>query len=216
MLDFASACRRLPLVAILRGVKPEEVVAIAQALVREGFSLIEVPLNSPDPMRSIALLREALDETALVGAGTVLTVQALEEVRAAGGRLILAPNCDARVIERARDRGLASMPGVATVTEAFAALEAGADSLKLFPAASLGAATIGAWRAVLPPGVPIFGVGGVDETSFAEFVKQGATGFGLGSSLYRPGDSAEVVAARGRRAVEAWRRLAAPVPKVVA
>lgn len=209
MIDFAGACRRLPLVAILRGVKPDDVVAIGRALVREGFSLIEVPLNSPEPLRSIALLREALGSEALIGAGTVLTAKAVEDVRAAGGRLILAPNCDVRVIERASERGLACMPGVATVTEAFTALEAGADSLKLFPASSLGASTIGAWRAVLPPGVPIFGVGGIDEDNFGEFLGQGATGFGLGSSLYKPGDPAEVVAARARRTVDAWRRITA-------
>lgn len=207
MLDFASACRRLPLVAILRGIKPDEAVAIGRALVHEGFALIEVPLNSPEPLRSIALLREALGDEALIGAGTVLTADAVEDVRQAGGRLILSPNCDPRVIARASERGLACMPGVATISEAFVALEAGANALKLFPAAPLGAATIGAWRAVLPAGVPIFCVGGIDDASFGEFVKQGAAGFGLGSSLYRPGDGAEQVAAAARRAVEAWRRI---------
>lgn len=207
MLDFPNACRKLPLVAILRGVRPDDAPAIGRALVREGFAIIEVPLNSPEPMRSIALLRDALGDEALIGAGTVLTVAALEDARAAGARLVLAPNCDPRIIERARDRGLASMPGVATATEAFAALDAGADSLKVFPAASVGAAAVGAWRAVLPAGVPIFAVGGIDETAFAAFVAQGTTGFGLGSSLYRLGDSAETVAAKARRAVEAWRRL---------
>lgn len=215
MLDFAAACRRLPLVAILRGVKPDEAVSIGRALVREGFSLIEVPLNSPEPLRSVSLLCNALVGEALVGAGTVLTADAVEDVRKAGGRLILSPNCDPRVIARASERGLACMPGVATISEAFAALEAGATALKLFPAAPLGAATVGAWRAVLPAGISIFGVGGIDETSFGEFVAQGVTGFGLGSSLYRPGDGAEQVAVRARRAVEAWHRIV-PADKAVA
>jgi 2-dehydro-3-deoxyphosphogalactonate aldolase len=184
------------------------VVAIGGVLLDAGFTMIEVPLNSPDPLSSIARLHQAYGDRALIGAGTVLDVTQAEAAAAAGAGLILAPNCDPAVIAAGRALGLATMPGVATATEAFAALAAGADALKLFPARELGAATIAAWSAVLPAATRIFAVGGVDEEGFAPFVAAGATGFGLGSSLYRAGDWPRVVTIKAVRAVAAWRALA--------
>ena len=204
-ITLAEATRRCPLIAILRGVRPEEVVAIATALIEAGFATIEVPLNSPDPLASIAALAEHFGDDALIGAGTVLTVAQAEAAAVAGARLLLAPNFDAAVVTKAKALRVAAMPGVATASEAFAALAAGADALKLFPARELGAATVAAWSPVLPAGTAIYAVGGVDETGFAPFVKAGVAGFGLGSSLYRPGDDAATVGARGARAVAAWR-----------
>lgn len=204
-ITLAEATRRCPLTAILRGVRPDEVVAIAGALIDAGFATIEVPLNSPDPLASIAALAAHFGDRVLIGAGTVLTAAQAEAAAEAGARLLLAPNYDAAVVARAKALGVAAMPGVATASEAFAALAAGADALKLFPARELGAGTVAAWSAVLPAGTAIYAVGGVDETGFAPFVKAGVTGFGLGSSLYRPGDDAATVGARGARAVAAWR-----------
>jgi len=204
-LTLAEATRRCPLIAILRGVLPGEVVAIAGALVDAGFATIEVPVNSPDPYASIAALAGRFGDRALIGAGTVLTAAQAEAAVAAGARLLLAPNFDPAMVAGAKALGVAAMPGVATASEAFAALAAGADALKLFPARELGAGTVAAWSAVLPAGTAIYAVGGVDESGFAPFVKAGVTGFGLGSSLYRPGDDAATVAVRGARAVAAWR-----------
>jgi 2-dehydro-3-deoxyphosphogalactonate aldolase len=204
-ISLAEATGRCPLIAILRGVRPDEVVAIATALIEAGFATIEVPLNSPDPFASIAALAGHFGDRILIGAGTVLTVAQAEAAAEAGARLLLAPNFDAAVVTKAKALGVAAMPGVATASEAFAALAAGADALKLFPARELGAGTVAAWSAVLPAGTPIYAVGGVDETGFAPFVKAGVAGFGLGSSLYRPGDDAVTVGARGTRAVAAWR-----------
>lgn len=204
-MTLAEATRRCPLIAILRGVRPDEVVAIATALIEAGFATIEVPLNSPDPLASIAALAGHFGERALVGAGTVLTAAQAEVAAAAGARLLLAPNFDASMVTKAKALGVAAMPGVATASEAFAALAVGADALKLFPARELGAGTVAAWSAVLPAGTAIYAVGGVDEAGFAPFVKAGVAGFGLGSSLYRPGDDAATVGARGARAVVAWR-----------
>ena len=204
-ITLAEATRRCPLIAILRGVRPDEVVEIAGALIDAGFATIEVPLNSPDPLASIAALAAHFGDRVLIGAGTVLTAAQAEAAAEAGARLLLAPNYDAAVVARAKALGVAAMPGVATASEAFAALAAGADALKLFPARELGAGTVAAWSAVLPAGTAIYAVGGVDESGFAPFVKAGVTGFGLGSSVYRPGDDAVTVGARGARAVTAWR-----------
>lgn len=204
-ITLAEATRRCPLIAILRGVRPDEVVEIAGALIDAGFATIEVPLNSPDPLASIAALAAHFGDRVLIGAGTVLTAAQAEAAAEAGARLLLAPNYDAAVVARARALGVAAMPGVATASEAFAALAAGGDALKLFPARELGAGTVAAWSAVLPAGTAIYAVGGVDETGFTPFVKAGVAGFGLGSSLYRPGDDAVTVGARGARAVTAWR-----------
>lgn len=202
MLDHLDA---LPLVAILRGLTPAEAPAIGDALFDAGFRVLEVPLNSADPLASIALLSARFGARALVGAGTVLQPAQVAEVAAAGGRLIVMPHGDAAVIRAARAAGLHCVPGVATPTEAFAALAAGADALKLFPAELLTPPVLKALRAVLPRGVKLLPVGGITPQNLEPYVAAGADGFGLGSALYRPGDSAPQVAAHARAFVAAWR-----------
>lgn len=194
----------LPLVAILRGLRPEEAEAIGAALVGAGFRLLEVPLNSPEPFASIATLVRAFGDRALVGAGTVTSPEEVERLGHAGGRLVVMPHGDTEVIRAAKALGLACVPGVATPTEAFAALRVGADALKLFPAEVLGPATLKAWAAVLPAGTLVLPVGGITPEAMAPWRAAGAVGFGLGSALYRPGDDPETVAARARRFVAAW------------
>lgn len=198
MTDFTLEYNRLALVAILRGVKPDEAIAIGEALVAEGFGLIEVPLNSPDPYRSIEAMAKAFAGKALIGAGTVLTARDAEAVAIAGGQIIVAPNFNAEVAAVARAKSLAYLPGVGTVTEAFAALDAGAAALKLFPAEMIPPAAVKAMLAVLPKGTRLLPVGGIDETTMAAYVKAGATGFGLGSAIYKPGMSAGDVGARAK------------------
>lgn len=198
---------RLPLIAILRGVTPEDVVVVGQALVDAGFSIIEVPLNSPDPMESIRRLHSAFGDSVMVGAGTVMTREQVEEVAEAGGRLIVMPHSDARVIRAAKSRTMTCMAGIATPTEGFAALHAGADALKLFPAELLTPVVLRAMRSVFPPDTRFFPVGGITPDAMHDYVDAGATGFGLGSALYRKGDGAEQVAVRARMFVEAWRTL---------
>ncbi|MGE0797012.1 MAG: 2-dehydro-3-deoxy-6-phosphogalactonate aldolase [Lautropia sp.] len=202
-----------PLVAILRGVRPDEVVAIGRVLVDAGILTLEVPLNSPQPLDSIARLAAELGSRALVGAGTVLDPQAARDVVAAGGRLIVMPHGDVAVIRAAKAADALCLPGVATVTEAFAALAAGADGLKLFPAEQLGPDVLKAWRAVLPPACPVFPVGGISPARMAPFVAAGASGFGIGSALYRPGKPAADIARDAQAFVAAWRELA---PKAAA
>jgi 2-dehydro-3-deoxyphosphogalactonate aldolase len=192
------------LVAILRGVRPEEVVAIGLSLAEAGFGAVEVPLNSPDPLASIARLRAALPDRVLVGAGTVLSAAEVDAVRDAGGGLVVSPNVEPEVIARTVALGMVSLPGAFTPTEALAALRAGALALKIFPAFVLGPAGIAAIRAVLPEGVAVVAVGGVGEGDFAAYARAGVRAFGLGSSLYRPGDGADAVAARARAAVAAY------------
>lgn len=204
---FAAAMARLPLVAILRGVKPGEAGAILEALVEEGFALIEIPLNSPDPLKSIEKLRRLAPPEVFVGAGTVLTVEEVADVADAGGDLMVAPNSDAAVISVAKSLGMAALPGVATPTEAFAALDAGADGLKAFPAEMIGPAVVKAWRAVIPARVPILPVGGITPETMAPFFAAGASGFGLGSALYRPGDKPETVRERAAAFAAAWKAL---------
>ncbi|MDB5883499.1 MAG: 2-keto-3-deoxy-phosphogalactonate aldolase [Ramlibacter sp.] len=183
---FAAAWQRLPLVAILRGVRPEEAPAIGEVLTRSGWSLIEVPLNSPQPLQSIAALTKLLPD-ALVGAGTVLDAQQVRDVHAAGGRLIVAPNFDADVVREARRLGMACLPGVLTASEAFAALRAGVNGLKLFPAEMIPPAAVKALRAVLPQEALLLPVGGVSTANMGAYRAAGADGFGIGSSLYKPG-----------------------------
>jgi 2-dehydro-3-deoxyphosphogalactonate aldolase len=195
---------RRGLVAILRGLKPGEAVAVGQALFEAGIEAIEVPLNSPDPFASIAGIVEALPKTALVGAGTVLTPADVDGLHKAGGRLLVSPNIDAEVMGRAVKYGMVTMPGVFTPTEAFQALRLGASALKFFPASVLGAAGISAMRAVLPATTLVGAVGGVSEKDFAGYKAAGVTVFGLGSSLFKPGMSVEDIAARARAAVAAW------------
>jgi 2-dehydro-3-deoxyphosphogalactonate aldolase len=188
-----------PLVAILRGVKPDEVEAIFEVLVAAGITLIEVPLNSPDPFNSIGRLARISDGRALVGAGTVLTAQEVDAVKDVGGQIVVSPNANAAVIRRTKELRLLSFPGVFTPSEAFAAIDAGADALKFFPAELIGSAGIRAIKAVLPPALPVLAVGGAGASNFGEFLKAGCAGFGIGSSLYKIGfDAAEV----SRRAVE--------------
>jgi 2-dehydro-3-deoxyphosphogalactonate aldolase len=191
-----KALADLPLIAILRGVRPDEVVAIGEALLAAGFVAIEVPLNSPEPLASIEQLALAFGERALIGAGTVLAPAQVAGVATAGGRLIVMPHGDPAVIATAKAAGLLCVPGVATPTEAFAALAAGADALKLFPAKALPPAVVKAWRAVLPADVWLLPVGGIAPETMAPYLAAGASGFGLGSALYRAGMSAPEVGAR--------------------
>ena len=204
---FEAAMTKLPLVAILRGVKPEEAVAILEILVEAGFAMIEIPLNSPDPFRSIAAMRRAAPDDVLVGAGTVLSVEDVTRLVDAGGDLMVSPHVDLEVLVAAKAARLTTLPGVATPSEAFAALKAGADGLKAFPAEALPAPVVKAWRAVIPMRVPILPVGGITPTNMGAYVAAGATGFGLGSALYRPGDSASAVGERARQFASAWRSL---------
>ena len=177
----------LPLFAVLRGITPAEIPAIGESLSAEGFRILEVPLNSPQPYESIARLARDFGSRCLVGAGTVLDPAQVSEVKAAGGHLIVMPHADLAVIRAAKAAGMLCVPGVATPTEAFAALNAGADALKMFPAESMPPSVLKAWRAVLPKGTMVFPVGGIKPESMAAYWTAGATGFGTGSNLYAPG-----------------------------
>ena len=188
--------RQLQLTAILRGIRPHEIIDVAAALVERGVHATEVPLNSPEPLDSIQRLAAAFGERCLCGAGTVLQVAQVDQVHAAGGRLLVAPNTDPAVIARALALGMVPMPGMASATEAFAAIAAGATELKLFPASSYGPGHLRALRAVLPPQVRVHAVGGVDEHNAGQWLEAGVDGFGLGGNLYRPGMSAAEVGAR--------------------
>lgn len=210
---FAAAMARLPLVAILRGIRPAEAAAIGQALEQAGFGLVEVPLNSPDPFESIAILRRVLGSATLVGAGTVRRTDEVERLRDLGADLVVMPHADIAVIRAAKAAGLVCMPGIATPTEAFAAIDAGADALKLFPAELVTPAVLKAMRAVLPPGLALLPVGGVTPASLRAWRSAGATGAGLGSALYTPGSDADAVALRAAEFVRAWHDAAAPVPR---
>ena len=197
--------RELPLVAILRGLKPVEAADIGEVLVEAGFRLIEVPLNSPQPLDSIATLRKRFPQ-ATVGAGTVLTAAEARDVTSAGGELVVAPNFDRDVVAETVRLGMVSLPGIMTPTEAFAALGAGAHGLKLFPAELASPAVVKALLAVLPKGTPLILVGGIGADNLAAWRAAGAAGFGLGSSLYKPGDDAATVRAKAASIVSAFRR----------
>lgn len=192
------------IIAILRGVTPAEAADIGRALVAAGIRALEVPLNSPSPFDSISRLVDAVGGDALVGAGTVLKAEDVDRVADAGGRIVLSPNFNAAVVRRTRERGMLSMPGVGTPSEGFAALEAGADALKLFPAELLGPVIVKAWRAVFPAGTPMYSVGGIALENMAAFGRAGATGVGIGSALYTPGLAAEQVASRAKAFLERW------------
>lgn len=197
----------LPLVAVLRGIAPEEIAAVADTLFESGFRIIEVPLNSPRPYESIRVLAERHGGRCLVGAGTVTETAAVDAVAETGARLIVMPHADAVVIRQAKRRGLVCMPGVATPTEAYAALAAGADGLKMFPAEQLPPAVLKAWRAVLPRGTLLFPVGGIRPDTMAAYWDAGASGFGTGSNLYAPGASVESVAKAARAYASAFATL---------
>ena len=207
-MEFRNLLAEFPLIAILRGLAPENALAIGRALAEAGFRIIEVPLNSPQPFVSIERLAKALPRV-LIGAGTVLDPNDVDRVRDAGGRLIVMPHSDPAVIARARDLGLSCTPGVATPTEGFAALRRGADAIKLFPAEALPPPVVKAWRAVFPKDALFLPVGGIKPDTMQAFVKAGANGFGLGSALFTPTLSAAEVGENARRFAEAWLALKA-------
>ncbi|KEQ05332.1 2-dehydro-3-deoxy-6-phosphogalactonate aldolase [Pseudorhizobium pelagicum] len=193
-----------PLVAILRGLRPEETEGVVGGLIEAGFTAIEIPLNSPDPFRSIEIAAKMAPADCLIGAGTVLTLEDVASLDAAGGRLMVSPNVEPEVIKAAVARGMVTLPGVFTPTEALAAARAGATGLKFFPANVLGPAGINAIRAVLPKDLLIAAVGGVSEVNFADYMRAGITAFGLGSSLYKPGMSAADVVERAKLTLTAY------------
>ena len=197
----------MPLVAILRGLDPAQALAIGEALVESGFRTLEVPLNRPGALHCIEILARSLPAEVLVGGGTMLSVADVEAVHAHGGRLMVSPNCDTRVIARGVELGMLCAPGVATPTEAFAAVQAGAHALKLFPAEMVGHGGLKALKSVLPEGTELWPVGGITPESMAAWVAAGATGFGIGSQLYAPGTPASAVLAKGRLYVQAWQQL---------
>jgi 2-dehydro-3-deoxyphosphogalactonate aldolase len=207
MTDFATAFAQLPLIAILRGVRPDEVEPIGDALVEAGFTLIEVPLNSPDPFASVERLAKRFGDQAMIGAGTVLSVGNVGRVRDAGGRMVISPNTDTDVIAATAAAGMASLPGYFTPSEACAAVAAGATALKLFPAEGASPAVLKAQRAVLPKDMPVLAVGGVAPDTMGPWRAAGADGFGLGSALYKAGASAADVGRAARAFAAGWAAL---------
>jgi 2-dehydro-3-deoxyphosphogalactonate aldolase len=200
---WQRALQQLPLVAILRGIAPAQAESVGDALCNAGWTLLEVPLNSPDPLQSIATLARRFPD-AIVGAGTVRTEEEVRQVHGAGGRLVVSPHFDARVVRAAVQLGMLSLPGVVTPSEAFAALDAGAHGLKLFPAEMIPPAAVKAMRAVLAAEVPVLPVGGISPGSMAAYRAAGASGFGIGSALYKPGSDAASVAQAARAFADAW------------
>ncbi len=198
-----------PLIAILRGIERREAADVAEALIDAGIDRIEIPLNSPDPFESIQRMATAHGEHALIGAGTVLSPEQVQGVSNAGGRLVVSPNCDEDVIKATKSLNMQSFPGVLTPTECFDALKWGADGLKVFPAFQMGIDGLKALRAVLPSETQVYMVGGVGPENFADWLKAGANGFGLGSFLYKPGDTAADVAAKAKDTVATWDEITA-------
>jgi 2-dehydro-3-deoxyphosphogalactonate aldolase len=201
---FLAHMDSLPLVAILRGLKPEEALDVGHAIVNAGFHILEVPLNSPDPLRSIQRLAEVFPN-ALVGAGTVTTAQQVRDIKAAGGQLIISPHLDDNVVCEAVNLGLISMPGVATPSEAFRAIALGAHALKLFPAEMISPSVVKSMRAVLPSHIRLIPVGGIGTHNMVDYRKSGASGFGIGSALFAPGKSAQAVGQSAAAFVQAWK-----------
>ena len=204
MNPVAFPAMKRPLIAILRGLKPEEAEGVVGVLIESGMTAIEIPLNSPDPFRSIEIAVKKASSEVLIGAGTVLTPQAVERLHDVGGRLMVTPNVDPEVIASARERGMVTMPGVFTATEALLAAKAGASGLKFFPASVLGASGISAIRAVLPADLMIAAVGGISDKNFVEYTRNGIYAFGLGTSLYKPGMTVAEVAARAKATIHAY------------
>jgi 2-dehydro-3-deoxyphosphogalactonate aldolase len=202
-MDLTTWLARCPLIAILRGVKPDEVLAIGDALERQGIAIVEVPLNSPQPMDSIARLAREFDERLLIGAGTVMTSAQVADIARAGGRLVVTPHAGSVVMRAAKETGLLAVPGFFSPTEAFAMLAEGADALKLFPAEGASPAVLRAMRAVLPTGTVVLPVGGIDASNMAAWRAAGAAGFGIDSAIYRAGDSPATVAAKAHALVAA-------------
>jgi 2-dehydro-3-deoxyphosphogalactonate aldolase len=202
---FRTYLEECPLIAIIRGVTPNEAEAVGQAIIDAGIRMIEVPLNSPDPLKSIERLSAKLGDRAMIGAGTVLMAEEVPNVRAAGGGIIVSPNTNPDVIAVSVSEGLVSCPGYFTPTEAFTAIAAGATALKLFPAEAATPAVLKAQRAVIPKDIPIFVVGGIHPGNMQPWVEAGASGFGLGSALYRPGQSVAETAEKARAFVDGWR-----------
>lgn len=207
-IDLSQAMEVLPLIAILRGVTPAEAPEIGSALLAAGFRIIEVPLNSPDPFASIETLADRFGERALIGAGTVMSPDAARKTADSGGRLVVMPHSDPAVIRAAKEAGTWCLPGVATPTEGFAALAAGADGLKLFPAETLPPAAVKAWRAVFSKEIRLMPVGGITPETMADYAAAGASGFGIGSALYKPGTGVRELATRAAAFGAAWREIA--------
>ena len=203
-MDFLEAMDGCPLVAILRGITPDEIDAVADVLVAAGYRIIEVPLNSPDPLRSIERLAQRHGETTLIGAGTVMTPEDVIDVRDAGGELIVMPHIDGDVIEEAKAENLVCIPGAATPSEGFAALSAGADALKLFPAEAIPPKIVKAWRAVFPAQTKLLAVGGISSANIAEYVAAGTSGFGIGSTIYAPGRAVADIKAAASELLQAY------------
>lgn len=193
-----------PLIAILRGLKPDEAVEIAAVLLDAGIDRIEVPTNSPNPFESIGKIVDAFGNDALIGAGTILTTQQVDQVAAVGGKLIVSPNCDPRVIAHTKTKNMQSWPGIFTPSEAFAALQAGADGLKLFPGSMAGPSGLQAMRAILPVGTQVFAVGGAGPENFDQWIAASADGFGLGSAIFKPGMTSKDVSERALAVVAAY------------
>lgn len=204
LAQFHAHMDSLPLVAILRGLKPEEALDVGQAIVKAGFHILEVPLNSPDPLRSIQILAAAFPH-ALVGAGTVTTAQQVRDIKAAGGQLIISPHLDDNVVCEAVNLGLICLPGVATPSEAFRAIALGAHGLKLFPAEMISPSVVKSMRAVLPKHIRLIPVGGIGTHNMADYRNSGASGFGIGSALFAPGKSAQAVGESAAAFVQAWK-----------
>lgn len=210
MIDLETALDRLPLIAILRGLQPEQALGVGNVLIDAGFKIIEVPLNSPKPLESIERLADAFNDRAIIGAGTVLRAQDIGAVAKAGGRLAVMPHADTSLIRKADHLGLFCIPGVATPTEAFAALDAGADCLKLFPAEALPPSVLKAWRAVLCPPIKLLPVGGITPDSMTAYAEAGASGFGLGSALFKPDMELATIADNAQAFVRACHVLPGP------
>ncbi len=205
--EFSSYLHPLPFVAILRGVESHQVLGLAEAIYQQGWRCIEVPLNSPEALQSISLLAKKMPADCLIGAGTVLELGQIKAVAEHGGKLIVMPHCDSLQIETSKRYGLYALPGVATISEAFTALRAGADALKLFPAESVPASVLKAWQTVLPSSAICMPVGGVQTGDLASYWQAGAKGYGIGSQLFRPGDEVSLVAQRARAYAEAFKQL---------